>query len=1062
MFLFTYRRIHILIAAVCLLLTVSLAYGAYIVSERRAESAYRSLVDDSRAALLMRLDSYLLALDGLSAFLGASDNVSALDWSHYVETLKIEETLPGVLGMGLILPVQGAELGALQRAARAAGEPEIVIHPETGRPDKMIVRYIAPGGANDLARGLDVAFEPKRVAAAEAARDDGQPRITGPVALVQNEQEGPGALLLRPFYDGGLIPQDVAGRRAAHAGWVYAPFFANDALAGLTAGQDHLFDVTVLDGAETIYQSDVSDATSRYVRTQTIDVFGRSWSMTWASTPAFDNLHNSFAPYFVLVAGLSATLLLWRYLRLQDRRADEIRALVDSKTRALSDRVRQNRSVIDNSVFGVVNLDEEGRIVAANPAAKAILGRGAEDLFNVPLDSLVTLDDPSRVQTGPRRATITADGKLKHLEVQANVWRRSDGTHQQSVLLRDVTEETQSRDALCQAEQRWNLALEGAEIGVFDVDLTTNTSVVSDTWRRLMDVPADVALDTQAHFFSRVHPDDIHRIVDADRAAILGHAPRSISEFRIHFDNGSWRWMRSDAVVVERSPSGRALRLIGSQTDITALRTAQQAHMHGEEMLRLVIDRAPVGTAILDLNGDITRSNAALTHMTQFEANDLAGQHFGTLICAEEQDALLSAIGTLRGEPRRTYRGEHRINCADGDVRWGLVKVSWALDPAQEMEIYIVQINDITQEKRAELVKSEFIATISHELRTPLTSIKGALGLMAAQVKAGKQAGSGRLLEIAISNTNRLIGMVNDILDLEKMTAGKLEFRVAAHTASAIVNETIEQNRPLLLKNELSFRFVDQTGGAQVLVDDARVAQVLSNLLSNACKFAPAGSPIVVHLTADDDTVRVAVTDSGPGVPAAFKDRIFLPFSQADSSDTRQKGGTGLGLNISRQMIERMGGTIGYTSEPDVRTTFFFTMPRWHAPELAVVPSAEKDARKKILHLEADSDFAEVIRYSMADLARVTSAKTLDEARARMAEQTFDLILVDWSLRDAEASCLLDELIAAQPDARIVALSSTEPASDEYRVDHAMLKSREELPDIVANLRDEMHKIVAA
>jgi signal transduction histidine kinase len=182
-------------------------------------------------------------------------------------------------------------------------------------------------------------------------------------------------------------------------------------------------------------------------------------------------------------------------------------------------------------------------------------------------------------------------------------------------------------------------------------------------------------------------------------------------------------------------------------------------------------------------------------------------------------------------------------------------------------------------------------------------------------------------LEIATVNTDRLINLVNDILDLEKISAGKMDFNLDSIRATDLVSVALESNRPLLLNSALTFRLIDMSGGAHVLADENRIAQVLINLLSNACKFAPPKTAIAVQISVVDDMVRFDVTDRGPGVPDAFRDRIFGAFSQADSSDTRQKGGTGLGLNISRQIVERMGGTIGFDSEPDVRTTFYFTCP---------------------------------------------------------------------------------------------------------------------------------------
>ncbi|MFZ3582891.1 CHASE domain-containing protein [Loktanella sp. DJP18] len=1051
-------RTRIAIVALCVGVTAVLAFAAQVVADRRAQSAYDSIVEDSRAALITRLDTYLLALDGLGAFLRASESVAATDWADYVDTLDIAQTLPGILGLGLVQPVVGPGLIDVLNAARAAQEPELVIHTETGRPDKMVVRYIAPASTNAAARGLDISYEQARRTAAIAARDTGQPQLTGPISLMQDQYEGPGMLLLRPVYDRQTTPSTVSTRRAAHVGWVYAPFFAGQALTGLTASQGQLFDLKVWDAEDTIYRTGVRTSPARFTRSADLRLFGRTWSLTWTSTALFEQQHRTYAPFLVLLAGLCASFLLWRYLRVQSDHDERIEALVDSKTRALSDRERQNLSVIENSVFGVMHLDEDGKIVALNPAAMQIIGPDSAGLVGHRFSDIVKPDDPTADLSTPWTAAIATDGSLRRLEVQVNAWHRSDGVPLQSVLLRDVTDETRSRVALSQMEERWNMALQGAEIGVFDLDLATKTSVFSETWRRLMDLPPDLETNIEAHFLSRVHPDDVDLIHASYRATIRGCTPRSIAEFRVRFQDGSWRWMRSDAVVVERDADGRALRLVGSQTDISALRTAQQAHIHGEEMLRLVIDRAPVGTAILDVNGHLTRSNAALAHLTGHDEHGLAGCHFSTLLTEDEKSDVLASVADLQGDSGRTYRGEHQIKRADGEIRWGLVKVTWAFDPTQQMEIYIVQINDITQEKQAEVVKGEFIATISHELRTPLTSIKGALGLMALHQPADATGPATRLLDIATANTDRLIRLVNDILDLEKITAGKMVFRIAPHDAAALVSEAVEQNCPLLIKSDLSIRIEDRIPGAQVLVDDARMAQVLGNLLSNACKFAPAHSEIVVDITSDGDLIRFGVTDTGPGVPPAFHDRIFSPFSQADGSDTRQKGGTGLGLNISRQVVERMGGTIGFTSDPDVRTTFYFTCPHHIRPGQSVTAVEDNAQRKMILHLEDDPVFAETIRSGLSDIACVTTAATAAEARLRMTECTYDLILIDRTLRDGEAIGLLEELIVAQPNARIVAVSSPANSSGEAPNGPPVIVSPDALQRIVADLRQQMLK----
>jgi PAS domain S-box-containing protein len=920
-------RIHVLIALICVVMTLMLAFYAKQIAQRRGEQTFSAIVNDSRDALTMRMDSYLLSLNSLAAFYEASDFVSAQDWAVYVEALDIEKTLPGVLGLGFVQPTDGPELLDLMSDVRAGGEPELVVHPNTGRTNKMIIRFIEPLPLNAAARGLDISFEANRRIAAITSRDSGLPQVTAPINLVQGRNSKVGALLLRPIYDHSPIPATKAERIASHVGWVYAPFTMDQGLNDLFASGNGSFAVKVEDAGNAIFSAGQPAVNSPFTRTQTIDVCGRTWTVSWSGTAAFKEAHASYLPLIVLLSGLSMSFLVWRYLRMLTNRENDINALVERKTRALSDRAQQNRAVIENSVFGVMQLDSDGIVRSANAASCAILGIEKAKLMGRVLSELVIEDEPCDGTGMPCAAHAMRDGKVCKLEMQTKVWRRSNGMRVQSVLLRDITKEATSLQALTDTEERWNLALQGAEIGVFDVDLRKNKSVVSETWRRLMDIPLDSDIDTQAHFFSRVHPDDLPVLQAADRDAILGNTPRSVSEFRVRMADGSYRWLRSDAVVVERDADGTALRLVVAQTDITALRAAETAIKHGEELLDLVIERAPVGTAITNGHGTMLRANGALSAITGYPEDKLTGGHLSLMLAATERDSFMEEITALRGDTHETYRGEHLICCADGEERWGLVKVSWAFDPAQAMEIYIVQINDITTEKRAARIKSEFIATISHELRTPLTSIKGALGLMGTKKIEATSGPITRLLEIATVNTDRLINLVNDILDLEKISAGKMDFNLDSIGATDLVSVALESNRPLLLKSALTFRLIDMSGGAHVLADENRIAQVLSNLLSNACKFAPPKTAIAVQISVVDDMVRFDVTDRGPGVPDAFRDRIFGAFSQADSSDTRQKGGTGLGLNISRQIVERMGGTIGFDSEPDVRTTFYFTCP---------------------------------------------------------------------------------------------------------------------------------------
>jgi signal transduction histidine kinase len=233
----------------------------------------------------------------------------------------------------------------------------------------------------------------------------------------------------------------------------------------------------------------------------------------------------------------------------------------------------------------------------------------------------------------------------------------------------------------------------------------------------------------------------------------------------------------------------------------------------------------------------------------------------------------------------------------------------------------------LAEMRRLDQMKSDFVSVVSHELRTPLTSIRGSLGLIAGGVVGRLPEGAKKLLDIAQNNCERLIRLINDILDTEKMESGTIHLNLVEIDLQPLVKQTLAANEGFAVQHQVSLALRGAKGSMRVRVDSDRLVQALTNLVANAVKFSPAQGTVEVVVSRAAGRVRVEVRDSGAGIPEIFRSRIFQKFSQADSSDTRQKGGTGLGLNISKAIIERLGGTIGFASKRGVGTTFFFELP---------------------------------------------------------------------------------------------------------------------------------------
>lgn len=286
-------------------------------------------------------------------------------------------------------------------------------------------------------------------------------------------------------------------------------------------------------------------------------------------------------------------------------------------------------------------------------------------------------------------------------------------------------------------------------------------------------------------------------------------------------------------------------------------------------------------------------------------------------VSAPESAELVLALDTKR----------LRLNSLQQDGAKRVVEVSVRpIEDAAELA-WVVSMRDITDHTELERMKREFISTVSHELRTPLTSINGSLELLASGVLDDNQEQRNQLQKVAIQNVGRLRHLVDDLLDIEKLATQGMRFELSLLQLQALAEEAIRANLPFASSLEVSIKAELPAQPLWVKVDHLRFQQALSNLISNACKYSPNGSAVKVSVQALDHRARLAVTDSGPGIPTEFRDRIFGRFAQADSSDTRMRGGTGLGLAITRELVERMGGSVGFESCLGKGSEFWIELP---------------------------------------------------------------------------------------------------------------------------------------
>ncbi|MDA0224663.1 MAG: ATP-binding protein [Proteobacteria bacterium] len=356
-----------------------------------------------------------------------------------------------------------------------------------------------------------------------------------------------------------------------------------------------------------------------------------------------------------------------------------------------------------------------------------------------------------------------------------------------------------------------------------------------------------------------------------------------------------------------------------------------QAHAQVEasgRKLALYTERAPIAVFETDETATIMGVNPAAERMFGFSGPELEGRSMLRTLVAADEPAFGADVWEAFVQTREPL-SELQARCTRRD---GItIACEFSLTPlvstGGELVSVIAQCQDVTRQIEAERLKREFTSTLSHELRTPLTSIIGTLQLVNSGVMGDVEADVLDLTSVAERNGLRLLDMINDILDIEKIESGRFEMEFEVIELGALVRESVVLNRAFAERVKVSLEVRGEPAVVAVRADRKRLLQVLTNLISNAAKFSPEGEAVEVAVLHAGDTVRVQVDDRGPGIPADFRGRIFSRFAQADSALTRKKGGTGLGLAISKRMVEMMAGSVGFEDRAGGGTTFFIVLP---------------------------------------------------------------------------------------------------------------------------------------
>ncbi len=490
-------------------------------------------------------------------------------------------------------------------------------------------------------------------------------------------------------------------------------------------------------------------------------------------------------------------------------------------------------------------------------------------------------------------------------------------------LRRSIREAQQLAALLLEREAQVQAAFNAAHMGTWTWDLDTNAVMLDPQTKNLFGFASLEEVTEIGQILSRINLSDREAVQKAIEEA-RGAGTDFNAEFRVVYPDGSEHWVAGRGAV-ERNDDGTAVRMVGINLDIESRKRAELALHASEQQFATLADSIPQLAWMAHPDGSIFWYNRRWYEYTNTTPEQMIGSGWQSVHDPTELPRVLEAWKEIlsKGEPAEL---QFPLRGGDGQYKWFLTRVHPIRDVHGKITRWIGTNTDITEMRNANRAKSEFLATMSHEIRTPMNAILGMSDMLAESKLDPEQA---QYVEVFRRAGANLLTLLNDILDLSKIEAGHLELEQVEFDLEEVVDQAVELAGVKARAKSLTLLARLEPGLITNLVGDpTRLRQVLINLLGNAVKFTHAGEVIleVKNLVGGEPgEIEVLVSDTGIGIPPEKLELIFHGFTQADPSTARKYGGSGLGLEISRRLVERMGGTIGVTSQVGKGSTFRFT-----------------------------------------------------------------------------------------------------------------------------------------
>lgn len=863
----------------------------------RLQNRFNALADEITDNLQLTLAQHLSILDSLERFYASSQQVDREEFKTFVTPSLLK--IPGLQAVTWTPRVSAAERAAFEAEAQQIS-PSLQIferNPEgrrmraPARDEYYPVQYIEPHSGNETALGFDTASNIIARAAQTHARDTGKAAATAPLTLIQEHGTQQGVVVYMPIYRNSVALNSTADRRTHLLGFASLVFRVDDLVnRGLAGYTSQGFALKITDVTNATHPLPLfSHGTSLHKKSglvhweKTIKVGSRQWRLAYTSL-AISTDDQVWMAWFVLAAGLLFTALLGAFLLVVTGHTAKIEHLVLERTEDLAH--ASAAATASNRLLAAISQSQ----------ARFITSENTQQLFDTLLADLLAITNSEYGFIGEVLYHEDHTPYLKTRAITNIAWN----------------------------EETRRFYAENAPNGMEFTNLDTLFGHVIRSGEAV--IANQPNTDPRRGGLPEGHP---------PLQAFLGmpffKGERMIGMIGIANRPGGYD---QDLLDYLQPLLHTLANLLDAQRLEHARSTSEQALRESESRLRSIFENAIEAIITFDTRGTIRSINPAGEHLFGYTIQELIDHPWHYLLPMDAQQDFQDAFARyLECGTDELIGSTREMEGVRSDGTHIPIEVAISAVRTESGLLFTAIVHDLTERRRVDRMKNEFISTVSHELRTPLTSILGNLSLINGGALGDVPANLQAQIDSAHRNAKRLLNLINDILDIEKIESGQLSIKPKIQPLLPLIIQAIDGNRGYADGFGVNLMLAQPTlTECCAKVDADRLIQIMNNLISNAIKFSPKGETVEVRLTCQHNQAQILIRDHGPGIPESFQSQIFQKFAQADASDTRQYAGTGLGLNITRALVQKMHGHISFSCPTDGGTEFQVSLPTLALP----------------------------------------------------------------------------------------------------------------------------------